>query len=211
MNTENNQSTKTKGLGCLGALLIGTPILVILLLLTIWGIRIYNKTVERDETVKKQWSQVETAYQYRYDLIGNLVNVVKGYADFEKSTLTAVIEARSKASSIEIKAEDVNEATLQELDAANKNLNSSLDRLMVVVEQYPNLKADQQFMSLSAELKNTEIQIKLARDAYINVVKDFNAYIRKFPRNLFAKLFGFNQYKYYESDEGAEDKIDVNL
>ncbi|HQP03938.1 MAG TPA: LemA family protein [Bacteroidales bacterium] len=211
MNTENNQSTKTKGLGCLGALLIGTPILVILLLLTIWGIRIYNKTVERDETVKKQWSQVETAYQYRYDLIGNLVNVVKGYADFEKSTLTAVIEARSKASSIEIKAEDVNEATLQELDAANKDLNSSLDRLMVVVEQYPNLKADQQFMSLSAELKNTEIQIKLARDAYINVVKDFNAYIRKFPRNLFAKLFGFNQYKYYESDEGAEDKIDVNL
>ncbi|HPG73463.1 MAG TPA: LemA family protein [Bacteroidales bacterium] len=189
----------------------GTPILIIIILISIWGVRIYNRSVEKDEVVKKQWSQVETAYQRRYDLIDNLVNVVKGYAEFEKSTLTAVIEARSKATSIEINADDLSEENVAKYQAAQDELSGSLSRLMVVVEQYPNLKADQQFANLAAELQNTENMIMAARMAYNETVKDFNAYIRKFPRNLFAKMFGFKQYGYFKADEAAAKKVDVSF
>lgn len=211
MNTEKPKDPKVKGLGCLGAMIWGTPVLILLVLLSIWGVRIYNRCVEKDETVKKQWSQVETAYQRRYDLIDNLVSTVKGYADFEKSTLTAVIEARSKIGSIEIKAEDVTEEGLKKLDAANADLNSSLKSLMVVVEQYPKLEARAQFDLLSAELQNTENNIRDERKAYNTVVKDFNAYIRKFPRNLYSKIFGFKIYGYYESVEEADKPVKVGF
>ncbi len=211
MNAEKPKDPKVKGLGCLGAMLWGTPILIILVLLTIWGVRVYNRCVEKDETVKKQWSQVETAYQRRYDLIDNLVNTVKGYADFEKSTLTAVIEARAKATSIEINADNLTEENIAKYQAAQDDLSGSLSRLMVTVEQYPNLKADQQFATLSAELQNTENMIQAARMAYNETVKDYNAYIRKFPRNIYSKIFGFKTYGYFKADEEAAKAVKVEF
>ncbi|NLA24497.1 MAG: LemA family protein [Bacteroidales bacterium] len=176
-----------------------------------WGVRIYNTMVEKDEGVKKQWSHVETAYQRRYDLIDNLVNTVKGYADFEKSTLTEVIEARAKASSIEINADDLSEENIAKYQEAQSELSGTLSRLMVVVEQYPDLKANEQFTALQDELKNTENMIQAARMAYNEVVKDFNAYVRKFPKNIFAKMFGFKPYGYFQADEEAAKRVEVKF
>ncbi|MEA3496887.1 MAG: LemA family protein [Bacteroidota bacterium] len=169
----------------------------------------YNTLVTLDEAVVAQWSQVENVYQRRADLIPNLVSTVKGYADFEKQTLTDVIEARSKATGINIDANNMNPEQLQQFQAAQKGLSSALSRLMVVVERYPNLKANQNFLELQAQLEGTENRISVERMKFIEITRNYNTSIRKFPSNIYASMFGFERKPNFQADEGAEKAPDV--
>jgi len=144
----------------------------------------YNTMVEKDETVGEKWSQVETQYQRRADLIPNLVSTVKGYAAHEKETLEAVVEARAKATSVNIDANKLDAASMQQFQAAQSGLSSALSKLLVVVEKYPDLKANQNFLELQAQLEGTENRIAVARKKFNESVKDYNAYIRKFKKTL---------------------------
>jgi len=164
---------------------------------------IYNGMVTKDEAVTAQWHQVETQYQRRMDLIPNLVNTVKGYADFEKSTLTAVIDARAKATSVTIDPTHMTQENMQQFQAAQGQLSSSLSRLLVAVEQYPDLKADQNFLALQAELSGTENRISTERRRFNEAAQDFNTYIRRFPQNVFAGMFHFQTRAYFVSDTAA--------
>ena len=148
----------------------------------------YNQIQQKDEAVTAGWSEVLNQYQRRADLIPNLVNTVKGYAAHEQQVLTAVTEARAKVSSINVNADDP--ASLQQIQAAQGELSGALSRLMVVVENYPNLKADQSFINLQTQLEGTENRITVARGRYIQLVQDYNTYIRQFPVNLTAMVFG---------------------
>lgn len=165
----------------------------------------YNRMVELDEAVTAQWAQVENAYQRRADLIPNLVNTVKGYADFEQATLTDVIEARSKATSVSIDPANLNAESLQQFQAAQEGLGSALSRLMVVVERYPDLKANQNFLELQAQLEGTENRIAVERRKFNDATRGYNTYIRRFPRLITAAIFGFDQKGYYEAAEGSEE------
>ncbi|NOY37199.1 MAG: LemA family protein [Chlorobi bacterium] len=165
----------------------------------------YNKMVSLDEQVTQQWAQVENVYQRRADLIPNLVNTVKGYADFEKSTLTQVIEARSKATAVQVNADQLNPETLQRFQAAQDQLSSALSRLMVVVERYPDLKANQNFLELQAQLEGTENRIAVERRRFNEVTMQYNTYIRKFPQLFFARIFGFEQKAYFKAEESAKE------
>lgn len=165
----------------------------------------YNKMVSLDEAVKSQWAQVENVYQRRADLIPNLVSTVKGYADFEKSTLTQVIEARAKATSVQIDANKLDPQSLQKFQAAQDQLGSALSRLMVVVERYPELKANQNFLELQAQLEGTENRIAVERRKFNEVTQAYNTYIRKFPQLLFAKMFGFKEKGYFKAEEKAKE------
>ena len=171
----------------------------------------YNAMVERDEAIAEKWSQVETQYQRRADLIPNLVNTVKGYAEFEQETLTGVIEARSKATSIQLNPGDLTEANLQKFQEAQSRLSGALSRLLVAVERYPDLKANQNFRDLQAQLEGTENRIAVARKKFNEAVKEYNTYIRKFPRNITASLFDFERKAYFESDKGAESAPEVEF
>src|SRR5688572_10060733 len=151
----------------------------------------YNNLVTKGETVTRSWQDVESDYQRRLDLIPNLVNTVKGYAEFEKSTLTAVIEARAQATQVKVDPTNITPEALQKYQAAQGQLSSSLSRLLVTVEQYPDLKANQNFLELQAELAGTENRIKVARNKFNETVQDYNTYVRTFPRNLIAGMFGF--------------------
>lgn len=202
---------KPKGAGCLGGTMIFATIIVLLLIIGIPGCNYYNGMVNREETVSSQWAQVENQYQRRYDLIDNLVGTVKGYAGHEKSTLVQVTEARSKASKIEIKADKLDEATLQKYEAAQDELSSTLSRLMVVIEKYPDLKADKHFTELMAQLKATEDSIAAERNTFNTVTKDYNVYIRRFPKNIFAWMFGFDAKPYFKSDVEAKTKVKVDF
>ncbi len=164
----------------------------------------YNKMVSLDEGVKSQWAQVQNAYQRRADLIPNLVNTVKGYANFEKETLTAVIEARSKATSVNIDASKLDANTFKKFQEAQDGLGKTLSRLMVVAEQYPNLKANQNFLELQAQLEGTENRITVERQKFNTATQDYNTTIRKFPANLTAKMFGFTDKPYFEATQGAD-------
>ena len=165
----------------------------------------YNKMVSLDEKVKAQWSQVENVYQRRADLIPNLVNTVKGYANFEKSTLTQVIEARAKATSIQINPDKLDPQSIQKFQAAQDELGSALSRLMVVVERYPDLKANQNFLELQAQLEGTENRIATERRKFNEATREYNTYIRKFPQLLFAKMFGFKEKGYFKAEEKAKE------
>jgi LemA protein len=200
-----NQEVKTKGTGCLAFTLIGIPLIIIILILGIWMYRSYNKMVSKEETVNMQWANVENAYQLRADLILNLYETVKGYAEHEKSTLTEVIEARSKATSIQVNAENLNSETLQQFQDAQDNLSGALQKLMVVIERYPDLKAIQGFTKLMNDNKEIEQRIIQEREAYNGVAKIYNEYIRKFPKNIFASWFGFETKGYFNAAEGAEN------
>src|SRR5512140_467928 len=169
-----------------------------------WGISTGNKMVTMDEGVASAWSQVENVYQRRADLIPNLVNTVKGYADFEKSTLTAVIEARAKATSVNISADKLNEQTMAQFQQAQDGLGSALSRLMVVVEKYPDLKANQNFLELQAQLEGTENRIANERLKFNETTRTYNVYTRRFPARIFASLYGFGQKPYFKAAEGAE-------
>lgn len=171
----------------------------------------YNSMVSLDEQVKAQWSQVENVYQRRADLIPNLVNTVKGYASHEQETLTGVIEARSKATAVTIDPTNLNEQTMQQFQASQGQLTQALSRLMVVVEQYPNLKANQNFLDLQAQLEGTENRIATERRTYNEVVRNYNTTIRSFPRNIFAGMFGFQPRPNFTADAGASKAPDVNF
>lgn len=164
----------------------------------------YNTMVERQEAVVAQWAQVENVYQRRADLIPNLVSTVKGYAEFEQETLTGVIEARAKATSISIDPSKLDANSIQKFQAAQDGLSSALSKLMVVVEKYPDLKANQNFLELQAQLEGTENRIAVERKKYNEISQDYNTYIKKFPNNIIAGWFDFEQKEYFKSDAGAE-------
>ena len=157
----------------------------------------YNNMVDMDETVSLKWSDVQTQYQRRSDLIPNLVSTVKGYAEFEKSTLTEVIQARSKATSMNISADDLTPENIAKFQAAQSNLSGALSRLLVTVERYPDLKANQNFLELQAQLEGTENRIAVARQKIKESVKDYNSYIRSFPRVFYAGWFDFEKKGYF--------------
>lgn len=164
----------------------------------------YNTMIEKQEAVTAQWSQVENVYQRRSDLIPNLVSTVKGYADFEQETLTAVIEARAKATSVNVDASNLDASSIQKFQAAQDGLSSALSKLMVVVERYPDLKANQNFLELQSQLEGTENRIAVERRKYNETAQAYNTYIRKFPNNFIAGMFDFEKSEYFEADEGAE-------
>ena len=171
----------------------------------------YNRMVSLREGVVTQWANVEGQYQRRLDLIPNLVNTVKGYADFEQETLTQVIEARSKATSVNIDAGELNEQSLQQFQQTQGALTSALSRLLVVVEKYPDLKANQNFLELQAQLEGTENRISVERMKYNTTTREYNTYIQLFPRNIYAGLFSFDTKPYFEASEGAERAPEVNF
>ena len=177
----------------------------ILVVLVGWIVGAYNGLVTLDEETNDKWAKVESAYQRRGDLIPNLVNTVKGYADFEKETLTGVIEARSKATGITLNANDLSPETIANFQAAQSELSGALSRLMVTVERYPDLKANQNFLSLQSQLESTENRIKIERDRFNTSIKNFNSTIRKFPKNIIASGLGFEKKVYFEADSGAEN------
>lgn len=176
---------------------------VVLVLIMIGSSR-YNKMVTLEEGVTAAWSQVENVYQRRADLIPNLVNTVKGYADFEQETLTQVIEARAKATGVNVNADQLDEASIQQFQQAQQGLSSALSRLMVVVERYPDLKANQNFMDLQSQLEGTENRIAVERRNFNTAAQQYNTQIRRFPNNLYAGIFGFDKKAYFEADQGAE-------
>jgi len=171
----------------------------------------YNTMVSKEEAVTAQWSQVENVYQRRADLIPNLVNTVKGYASHEKETLEAVTEARSKATSVNVDPSKLNQQSIQKFQAAQDQLSSALSRLMVVVERYPDLKANQNFLDLQAQLEGTENRIAVERRKFNQATQEYNTYIRKFPKNLVAKIFGFEKREYFKADKGAEKAPEVKF
>lgn len=176
----------------------------IIVILVGWGTGIYNKMVAQDENVGKAWGNVENVYQRRSDLIPNLVATVKGVADFEKSTLTDVIEARAKATSVTIDPTNLNAQSMQQFQTAQDGLSSALSKLMVVVERYPELKATQNFMELQAQLEGTENRISVERMKFNETVQAYNTYVRSFPAALFAGIFGFEKKTPFEAQAGAE-------
>lgn len=169
----------------------------------------YNKMVSLQEEVTGQWANVETAYQRRADLIPNLVATVKGYADFERETLEAVVNARAKATSTNIDASKLDAAALQQFQAKQGELSSALSRLMVVVEKYPDLKANQNFLELQSQLEGTENRISVERRRFNDLVRAYNTYIKKFPNNLIAGMFSFESKAYFEAEAGAEKAPEV--
>jgi LemA protein len=181
-------------------------VVLIAIILVIYGIRSYNNMVQMDEGVKEKWSQVENVYQRRLDLIPNLVETVKGYAAHEKETFQAVTEARSKAGGMINIGADVlkNPEMFQQYQQAQASLSSALSRLMVVVEKYPELKANQNFLSLQDQLEGTENRITVERQRFNEAARGFNTFIKQFPRVILARLFGFNEKPYFKGQEGAE-------
>ncbi len=171
----------------------------------------YNSMVTMQESVTAQWSQVENVYQRRSDLIPNLVSTVKGYADFEKETLTQVIEARAKATSVTVNPEKLDAQSLKNFQDAQSGLSSALSRLMVVVEKYPDLKANQGFLDLQAQLEGTENRITVERQKFNESAQAYNTLIRKFPKNIFAGMFGFEKKAYFEAEKGAEKAPQVKF
>jgi len=184
-------------------------------LLIVWlissSVGSYNGMVTRDEGVTGQWSQVENVYQRRADLIPNLVNTVKGYASHEKETLEGVVEARAKATQTTIDPSKLNAESIKQFAAAQDGLSSALSKLMVVVERYPDLKANQNFLELQAQLEGTENRIAVERKKFNDTAKDYNTFIRKFPKNLFAGMFGFEKRDYFEAQDGSEKVPEVKF
>lgn len=171
----------------------------------------YNKMVQKDEGCSKAWADVENAYQRRMDLIPNLVKTVQGAADYEKGTLTEVIEARAKAMSVQVDPSNLTEESIAKFQAAQDQLSSALSRLMVVVERYPELKANQNFLELQAQLEGTENRIAVERGKFNETVNDYNSYIRRFPNNIIAGMFNFDKKGYFKATEGADKAPDVEF
>jgi LemA protein len=184
----------------------------LVLLLGLWAMSVNNSLVGSREEVRKAWANVESQYQRRADLIPNLVNTVKGAANFEQETLTAVVEARSKATSIQINADDLDDpATMQRFQAAQGELTGALSRLLVAVEAYPELKANANFRDLQVQLEGTENRIATERIRYNEVVSGYNTQVQKFPTSMMAGILGFNASAYFEADEGTEKAPSVNF
>jgi LemA protein len=165
---------------------------------------LYNKPVAMQEKVEAAWAQVQNQYQRRADLIPNLVETVKGYAKHEEGTLQGVVEARARATQVVVSPDRLDEASLQRFQAAQSEVGSALGRLMAIAESYPDLKANQNFMELQAQLEGTENRIAVERRSFNEVVREYNTYIRRFPNNLFAGMFGFEKKSYFEAEAGAD-------
>ncbi len=194
---------KNKGMmiGCA----IGGVVLLAIGMLVAWGISSYNNMVSLDQAVIQQWSQVENQYQRRADLIPNLVNTVKGYADFEKEVLTKVTEARSKVSQINITPELLNDPqAFAKFQSLQGELSGALSRLLVTVENYPQLKANENFLQLQAQLEGTENRISVERKKFNEVVQSYNTTIKRFPASMLAGMFGFGEKQYFKAVQGAE-------
>ncbi len=179
-------------------------IIAIIALVVMWFVRINNSMVEAQEQTVQAWAQLENVYQRRADLIPNLVNTVKGAADFEKGTLEAVIEARSRATSVTVDPTNLTEESMAAFQSAQDDLGKSLGRLMAVVENYPELKANQNFLELQAQLEGTENRIAVERRTFNQVVQAYNVLIRKFPNSIVAGMRNFETKAYFEAAEGAE-------
>lgn len=164
----------------------------------------YNSMVTKDEEVKTAWSQVENQYQRRMDLIPNLVNTVKGYTSHERQTLEGVVNARAQATQTVIDPSNLNEQSLKKFQAAQGELTNALSRLMIILERYPDLKANQNFLELQAQLEGTENRISVERKRFNEAARSYNTYIRSFPRNILAGMFGFQPKPYFTADPGAE-------
>jgi LemA protein len=195
-----NKQTK---LGC--GIALGVFVLFCLILV-FYAVGSYNGMVEMDETVKEKWSQVENVYQRRLDLIPNLVETVKGYAAHERETFQAVTEARAKAGgTLNVSGQALNNPqAFQQFQQAQNQLGSALSRLMVVVEKYPDLKANENFLGLQSQLEGTENRIAVERRNFNKAAREFNTYIKKFPRVMLANIYGFNERPYFKAQEGAD-------
>ncbi|HLW49752.1 MAG TPA: LemA family protein [Sphingobacteriaceae bacterium] len=171
----------------------------------------YNTLVNKEENVKGKWAQVENAYQRRADLIPNLVNTVKGAAEFEQETLNQVIEARAKATSVTIDPANLTPEAIQQFQQSQDALSQSLGRLLVTVERYPELKANQNFLDLQVQLEGTENRISTERRAFNEATQDYNATVRRFPNNIMAGIFGFKQKGYFTAEAGSERAPEVQF
>lgn len=186
-------------------LIILLAIAGVVLLFVMWGVGKYNAIVKLDEGVNEGWAQVQNQYQRRMDLIPNLVATVQGVANFEKSTLQAVIEARAKATQVTLSPQLLNDPqAFQKFEQSQGQLSSSLSRLLVTVEQYPNLKANENFLQLQSQLEGTENRIAVERKRFNEIVLNFNANIRQVPNNIIASFGGFQQKQYFQSQAGSE-------
>lgn len=184
---------------------------VIILAIFLWFRGSYNGMVRMNEQVSAQWSNVENQYQRRLDLIPNLVNTVKGYASHEQKTLTDVVDARAKATQTRISFDQLDEAALQRINRTQGELTAALSRLLAVSESYPDLKANQNFLELQAQLEGTENRIAVERRKFNESVRGYNAYIRQFPKNIIAGMFGFTPKPYFEANAGAEQAPKVEF
>ncbi|MEY2792670.1 MAG: hypothetical protein RJA76_662 [Bacteroidota bacterium] len=189
----------------------GWIILGVIALLIFWGVSSRNGMATSDQDVKQSWANVQSAYQRRADLIPNLVKTVQGVANFEKSTLTAVIEARASATQMKLDAKDLSPENVQKYQAAQSGLSGALSRLMVVAENYPQLKATESFSELQAQLEGTENRIKEERDNFNESVKNYNKLIVTFPNSLIASFSGFTEKGFFQADAGAEKAPEVNF
>ena len=183
--------------------------LAVVAVLVVWGYSIYNGLVEKEEAVHSAWSNVETQYQRRADLIPNLVNTVKGYAAHEKETLDSVVEARSKATSMTVEADDLTPEKLAAFQQAQEGVRSALGRLIAIAESYPDLKANSNFQELQAQLEGTENRISVARTTFNEATRAYNTAIRRFPANLVAGITPYGQKPYFEDNDGAERAPEV--
>lgn len=180
-------------------------IIGILLVLFVWVKGIYNNMVTMDEKVSSAWSQVENVYQRRADLIPNLVNTVKGYAAHESSTLEGVVSARARATQVTVNPDDLTPEKLEQFQQAQGELSSAIGRLLMITENYPDLKANENFRDLQAQLEGTENRITVERQKFNEAAREYNVTIRRFPANLFASMFGFDKKAYFEGKEGVEN------
>jgi LemA protein len=171
----------------------------------------YNTMVELGEEIPRQWANVENQYQRRADLIPNLVNTVKGYADFEQETLTGVIQARASATQVKVDPSNLTPESIAQFQQAQDGLSTALGRLMVVVERYPDLKANQNFLDLQAQLEGTENRISVERKRFNDVVQPYNVYIKRFPANMLANMYGFEEKGYFKAAAGTEQAPTVDF
>lgn len=179
-------------------------IVAIIAVVVLWAISAYNGLVKKDEACSSQWSKVESQYQRRLDLIPNLVNTVKGYASHEQETLLEVVQARNIASNAKVDPNNLTQESLDKYQQSQTALKSSLDRLMVVVERYPDLKANQNFLELQSQLEGTENRIAVERQNFADIINTYNSSIRRFPTNILAGMFGFDKKAYFAAEQGAE-------
>ncbi|MCC2589665.1 LemA family protein [Chryseobacterium sp. MFBS3-17] len=198
-----------KNKGCLSAATLGIGLVAILVILALWGVPTYNNFVKQDENVSTKWSNVETVYQKRANLIPNLENTVKSYSQFEQETLTKVIEARSKATSINLDPSNMTEQDMARFQAAQGELTGALSRLMAVVEQYPNLKADQQYMNFQREYTAIENSIRAETVNFNQAVDEYNNTVRKVPNNILANFTNFTVKPKFKAEAGAERAPEV--
>lgn len=185
--------------------------LVVIGLVAIWSISGYNSLVSSDEEAQTKWADVETQYQRRADLIPNLVNTVKGYAAHESETLQAVVEARAKATSVSIDPSNMSAEQIANFQKAQDGVSSALSKLLVTVEKYPDLKANENFKELQAQLEGTENRISVARRDYNDASRQYNTSLRSFPKNILASLFGFEKRAYFEAQAGTEQAPSVQF